>query len=65
MSAGRATDAATRGILGPAFEAHLGGCLHCAGYLAQIRKMIELTRSLTPGDLTLQMQPYGSVTQAA
>ena len=30
------------------FEAHLAGCPHCAEYLAQMRKTIELTGSLTP-----------------
>ncbi len=30
------------------FEAHLAGCPHCTRYLAQMRKTIELTRSLTP-----------------
>ena len=30
------------------FEAHLAGCPHCTEYLAQIRKTIELTGSLTP-----------------
>ena len=34
------------------FEAHLAGCPHCTRYLAQMRKTIELTGSLTPGDLT-------------
>jgi len=29
------------------FEAHLAGCPHCTRYLAQMRKTIELTRSLT------------------
>jgi anti-sigma factor RsiW len=37
------------------FEAHLGGCPHCGEYLAQVRKTIELTRSLAPDDLTPQM----------
>ena len=41
---------------GRRFEAHLGGCPHCAGYLAQMRKTIELTRSLTPDGLTPHMQ---------
>jgi anti-sigma factor RsiW len=36
------------------FEAHLAGCPHCTCYLAQMRKTIELTRSLTPADLTSQ-----------
>ena len=30
------------------FEAHLVGCPHCTGYLAQMRKTIKLTGSLTP-----------------
>jgi anti-sigma factor RsiW len=30
------------------FETHLAGCPHCPEYLAQMRKTIELTRSLTP-----------------
>lgn len=30
------------------FEAHLAGCPHCTEYLAQMRKTIELTGSLTP-----------------
>jgi len=38
------------------FEAHLAGCPHCTEYLAQMRKTIELTGSLTPDDLTPQMQ---------
>ncbi len=38
------------------FEAHLAGCPHCTEYLAQIRTTIELTGSVTPGDLTPQMQ---------
>ena len=37
-------------------EAHLADCPHCAEYLAQIRKTIELTGSLTSADLTPQMQ---------
>jgi anti-sigma factor RsiW len=37
-------------------EAHLAGCPHCTEYLAQIRKTIELTGSLTPDDLTPQMR---------
>ena len=48
------------GTLAPAgrrrFEAHLADCPHCTGYLAQMRKTIELTGSLTPADLTPQMQ---------
>jgi anti-sigma factor RsiW len=38
------------------FKAHLAGCPHCPEYLAQMRKTIELTGSLTPDDLTPQMQ---------
>lgn len=38
------------------FEAHLAECPHCTEYLAQIRKTIELTGSVTPDDLTPQMQ---------
>jgi len=38
------------------YEAHLAGCPHCTEYLAQMRKTIELTGTLTPGDLTPQMQ---------
>ena len=38
------------------FEAHLADCPHCPEYLAQMRKTIELTGSLTPDDLTPQMQ---------
>ena len=32
------------------------GCPHCTEYLAQMRKTIELTGTLTPDDLTPQMQ---------
>ena len=38
------------------FEAHLAGCPHCTEYLAQMRKTIELTGTLTADDLTPQMQ---------
>ena len=38
------------------YEAHLAGCPHCTEYLAQMRKTIELTGTLTPDDLTAQMQ---------
>jgi anti-sigma factor RsiW len=38
------------------FERHLAGCPHCTEYLAQIRRTIELTGSIEPGDLTEQMQ---------
>jgi len=37
-------------------EVHLAGCPHCGEYLAQMRKTIELTGSLTEADLTPQMQ---------
>ena len=38
------------------FEAHLSGCPHCTEYLAQMRRTIELTGSLTPDDLTPRMR---------
>jgi anti-sigma factor RsiW len=38
------------------YEAHLAGCPHCTEYLAQMRKTIEITGTLTPDDLTTQMQ---------
>jgi anti-sigma factor RsiW len=38
------------------YEGHLAGCPHCTEYLAQMRKTIELTGTLTPADLTPQMQ---------
>ena len=38
------------------YEAHLAGCPHCTEYLAQMRKTIELSGTLTPDDLTPQMQ---------
>jgi anti-sigma factor RsiW len=38
------------------YEAHLSGCPHCTEYLAQMRKTIELTGTLTADDLTPQMQ---------
>jgi anti-sigma factor RsiW len=38
------------------YEGHLAGCPDCTEYLAQMRKTIELTGALTPGDLTPQMQ---------
>src|SRR5690242_15686342 len=38
------------------YEAYLSGCPHCTEYLAQMRKTIELTGTLTPDDLTPQMQ---------
>ena len=38
------------------YEAHLAGCPHCTEYLAQMRKTIELTGTLTADDLTPRMQ---------
>ena len=38
------------------YEGHLTGCPHCTEYLAQMRKTIELTGTLTAEDLTPQMQ---------
>jgi anti-sigma factor RsiW len=38
------------------YEAHLAGCPHCTEYLAQMRKTIQLTGTLTPDDLTPEMQ---------
>jgi anti-sigma factor RsiW len=38
------------------YEAHLAGCPHCTEYLAQMRKTIELTGTLTPEDLAPQVQ---------
>jgi anti-sigma factor RsiW len=38
------------------FEAHLASCPHCTEYLAQMRRTIELTGSITPADLTPQIQ---------
>jgi len=38
------------------YEAHLAGCPDCTEYLAQMRKTIELTGTLTADDLTPQMQ---------
>ena len=34
------------------FEAHIGGCDGCTEYLAQFRRVIQLTGTLTPHDLT-------------
>lgn len=34
------------------FEAHIGGCDGCTEYLAQFRRVIQLTGTLTPDDLT-------------
>jgi anti-sigma factor RsiW len=38
------------------FEAHLAGCPHCTEYLTQMRATINLTGSVTPEDLSPQMQ---------
>jgi anti-sigma factor RsiW len=38
------------------YEAHLAGCPHCTEYLAQMRRTIELTGTLTPEDLAPQVQ---------
>jgi len=38
------------------YEAHLAGCQDCTEYLAQMRKTIELTGTLTADDLTPRMQ---------
>jgi len=38
------------------FEAHLTSCADCPEYLAQIRVIIALTGSITPGDLTSRMR---------
>ena len=38
------------------YETHLAGCPHCTEYLAQMRKTIEVTGTLTPDDLTPHMQ---------
>ncbi len=38
------------------YESHLAGCPHCTEYLAQMRKTIELTGTLTADDLTPRMQ---------
>lgn len=38
------------------FDAHLAGCPHCTEYLAQLRATIELTRRITPDDLTPPMR---------
>lgn len=44
------------GALSPAdlrrFEEHIGGCDGCTEYLAQFRRTIQLTATLTPDDLT-------------
>jgi anti-sigma factor RsiW len=38
------------------FEAHLARCENCTEYLAQIRATIELTGTITPDDLSPQVQ---------
>jgi anti-sigma factor RsiW len=38
------------------FETHLAACPHCTEYLAQMRQTIALTGSLTPEELSPQMQ---------
>lgn len=38
------------------FEAHLAECPHCTEYLAQMRRTVELTGSVTPADLAPQIQ---------
>jgi anti-sigma factor RsiW len=38
------------------FERHLAGCPHCTEYLAQIRRTIQLTGSVSADDLTAQAQ---------
>lgn len=44
------------GALSPAdlrrFEEHIGGCDGCTEYLAQFKRTIDLTGTLTPRDLT-------------
>ena len=44
------------GALSPAdlqrFEEHIGGCDACTEYLAQFKRTIELTGTLTPDDVT-------------
>ncbi|HEX3925531.1 MAG TPA: zf-HC2 domain-containing protein [Streptosporangiaceae bacterium] len=37
------------------FEAHLAACPHCTEYLAQMRKTIALTGTVTTADLSPQM----------
>jgi anti-sigma factor RsiW len=37
-------------------DRHLAGCPHCTEYLAQLRVTIELTGTITPDDLSPQMQ---------
>ena len=38
------------------FEEHIAGCNGCTEYLAQFRRTIELTGTLTPDDLTPQAE---------
>jgi anti-sigma factor RsiW len=38
------------------FEAHLATCADCTEYLAQMRAIIALTGSITPGDLSSPMR---------
>jgi anti-sigma factor RsiW len=48
------------GALGPVdlarFEQHLAGCGKCAEYLAQLRQTIHITGTLTPDDLSAEME---------
>jgi anti-sigma factor RsiW len=37
-------------------DRHLAGCPHCTEYLAQLRVTIRLSGTITPGDLSPQMQ---------
>jgi predicted anti-sigma-YlaC factor YlaD len=48
-------DALTRGER-RRFEAHLVKCPYCREYLVQMRATIELTGTISPGDLTPHMQ---------
>jgi anti-sigma factor RsiW len=38
------------------FEEHIGGCDGCTEYLAQFRRTIQLTGTLTPDDLTAEAE---------
>lgn len=38
------------------FEQHLAGCGKCAEYLAQLRQAIRITGTMTPDDLTAEME---------
>jgi anti-sigma factor RsiW len=38
------------------FEVHLATCADCTEYLAQMRAIIALTGSITPGDLSSPMR---------